>query len=71
MFKPFSFGSRDCIGKNLAYSEMRVIIARLLWRYDFRLAPGQEGWQDAQHTFLVWSKGALNIHLQPRTIATK
>ncbi|ETS85182.1 hypothetical protein PFICI_03207 [Pestalotiopsis fici W106-1] len=66
VFKPFSFGSRDCIGKNLAYSEMRVVAARLLYRFDYELAPGQEKWHESQHTFVVWSKGALNIHLRPR-----
>ncbi|KAF7536019.1 hypothetical protein G7054_g4869 [Neopestalotiopsis clavispora] len=66
VFKPFSFGSRDCIGKNLAYSEMRVVAARILFRFDFKLAPGQERWHDSQQAFLVWSKGPLNIHLEPR-----
>jgi cytochrome P450 len=28
--QPFSFGPRDCIGKNLAYAELRLIIARRL-----------------------------------------
>ncbi|KAI0156120.1 cytochrome P450 [Pestalotiopsis sp. NC0098] len=69
VFKPFSFGSRDCIGKNLAYSEMRVVAARLMHRFDFELAPGQEKWHESQHTFVVWSKGALNVHLRPRTKA--
>ena len=35
-FAPFSLGSRGCVGKNLAYLEMCVILARTLWCYDIR-----------------------------------
>jgi cytochrome P450 len=65
-FKPFSYGPRDCIGKNLAYAEMRVVLARVLWRFDFELLPRQESWADEQVTFLVWEKGPLRIKLAPR-----
>lgn len=67
VFKPFSHGSRDCIGKNLAYGEMRLMIARLLYRFDFELAFEQDGWHDSQRTFIVWEKGPLYLRLQPRT----
>ncbi|KAI9014084.1 cytochrome P450 [Hyaloraphidium curvatum] len=41
-FFPFSMGSRDCIGKNFAMQEMRIMIANFVVRYDFRLAEGSE-----------------------------
>lgn len=66
-FKPFSYGPRDCLGKNLAYSEMRLILARLLFGFDFELVPGQEDWHDALRTFLVWERMPLNISLKKRT----
>ncbi|RYO78255.1 hypothetical protein DL762_008786 [Monosporascus cannonballus] len=31
---PFSSGPRGCLGKNLAYLEMRIILTRFFWRYD-------------------------------------
>ncbi len=31
---PFSLGSRSCIGKRLAYIEMRIALAALVWSYD-------------------------------------
>ncbi|KAK5997021.1 Cytochrome P450 monooxygenase dtxS2 [Cladobotryum mycophilum] len=65
-FKPFSFGARDCIGKNLAYSELRVVTSKLLWRFDVTLEPGQEMWHEKQRTFTVWEKGPLNITLKDR-----
>ena len=39
-FFPFSFGPRGCIGRNLAYMELRSVIARTVWLYEMRLAPG-------------------------------
>ncbi|KAF1940971.1 cytochrome P450 [Clathrospora elynae] len=39
-YNPFSIGPRGCIGKGLAYVELTVTIARVLFLYDLRLAPG-------------------------------
>ena len=39
-FFPFSFGPRGCIDKNPAYVELRSVIARTVWLYETRLAPG-------------------------------
>ena len=37
---PFSLGSRGCVGKSVAYKEMMVVIGRMLWMYEMRLAEG-------------------------------
>jgi cytochrome P450 len=39
-FCPFSVGPRGCIGKGLAYVEMSVTLARVLFLYDVRRAVG-------------------------------
>jgi cytochrome P450 len=39
-FCAFSIGPRGCIGKGLAYVEMMSAMARTLWLFDMRLAPG-------------------------------
>lgn len=39
-FCPFSVGPRSCIGRGMAYMELRATIARTLFLYDLRLASG-------------------------------
>ncbi|ROV96976.1 hypothetical protein VSDG_04123 [Cytospora chrysosperma] len=62
--QPFSVGPRDCIGKNLAYAEMRTILARMLFNFDLELAEPEKDWMDQQITSL-WVKDALNVRLTP------
>jgi hypothetical protein len=38
-FSPFTFPPRDCIGKNFAHMESRVILANLLRNFTFELTP--------------------------------
>ena len=42
-FQPFSYGSRQCIGKRLAYIELYIFLARIMWLYDVKyLGKGRE-----------------------------
>ncbi|CAK6963214.1 cholesterol 24-hydroxylase-like [Scomber scombrus] len=40
-YYPFALGPRACLGKNFAQMEAKVVIAKLLQRFDFTLTPGQ------------------------------
>ena len=42
-FAPFALGKYYCIGKNLAYAEMRFVVALLVSKYDVSYAPGEDG----------------------------
>ncbi|KAK4235694.1 cytochrome P450, partial [Achaetomium macrosporum] len=64
--QPFSYGPRSCIGKNLAYAEMRLILARVVWCFDIRLAEETEGWDERSKMYLLWEKGPVNVFLTPR-----
>ncbi|KAL5335510.1 cytochrome P450 [Aspergillus crustosus] len=63
--QPFSFGPRNCLGRNLAYSEIRLILAKVLWHFDLGLAPESLGW-DKQKTFAIWEKNKLMVYLKAR-----
>ncbi|KAJ5930920.1 hypothetical protein N7466_006413 [Penicillium verhagenii] len=64
-FQPFSFGPRNCLGKNLAYHEMRLILAKVLLNFECTLLPESIGWEK-QKTFLLWEKHDLMIQLKRR-----
>ncbi|POS73111.1 benzoate 4-monooxygenase cytochrome P450 [Diaporthe helianthi] len=68
--QPFSYGPRNCVGKHLAYNEMRVIMARLLWEFDMSLDPSSRTWTEpySNHKSWVgtWKKPPLMIHLKKR-----
>ncbi|KAI0386882.1 cytochrome P450 [Hypomontagnella monticulosa] len=42
-FAPFSTGARGCAGKAMAYLEINLVVAKLLWYFDFKPAPGKLG----------------------------
>jgi averantin hydroxylase len=52
-FQPFSVGARNCIGKTLAYAEMRLILARVLWEFEFELTKETGNWMDQKIYILV------------------
>ncbi|GKT44698.1 trichothecene C-15 hydroxylase [Colletotrichum spaethianum] len=61
----FSVGPRNCIGKNLAYAEMRLILARIIYDFDIELTEGTGPWIERQRAFGVWDRIPLNVHLKP------
>ncbi|OAG40198.1 hypothetical protein AYO21_05481 [Fonsecaea monophora] len=42
-FQPFSTGPYNCIGKNLAYMEIRLLTTNIIRKFDVRLADGETG----------------------------
>ncbi|GJC87619.1 cytochrome P450 monooxygenase aclL [Colletotrichum liriopes] len=64
-FQPFHIGARNCLGRNLAYVEMRLVLARLVWNFDIELAEESQGWAERQKVFILWDKGPLKVHLKP------
>ncbi|KAF4448693.1 oleate-activated transcription factor 1 [Fusarium austroafricanum] len=62
VLQPFSAGPRDCIGKNLAYTEMRILLTRLLWKFDLELQPESSDWAN-QKVFLLYEKPGMSVRL--------
>ncbi|KAH8424434.1 cytochrome P450 [Aspergillus melleus] len=65
VLQPFSFGPRNCIGRNLAYVEMRSILARMVFNFDMQLHDPSVAWED-QANFVLWNKPALPVILKSR-----
>ena len=64
--QPFSVGPRNCIGRNLAYMEMRIMIARLFWNFDVLSVDGAPLWDPAgemrhKKAFMVWEKSVIMV----------
>lgn len=47
---------------SLAYVEMRLILARVLWNFDIELMSDSETWNE-QKILSFWDKGPLNVKL--------
>ncbi|KAL8983732.1 MAG: hypothetical protein Q9205_002101 [Flavoplaca limonia] len=64
-FNPFSLGPRNCLGRNLAYLELRLILARLLWEFDFELVNKEWRWE-GQKSWILWEKRGLEVSIHNR-----
>ena len=64
-FNPFSLGPHNCPGQNLAWLELRVILARLLWKYNLSVPPGVElpQWEE-QGIWWFWDKQPTMVRLE-------
>ncbi|KAL5402539.1 hypothetical protein PMIN03_010580 [Paraphaeosphaeria minitans] len=58
----FSFGPRNCLGKNLAYHEMRLILATVMFSFDMELSKEADDW--TRHgCHVLWEKPAMMARL--------
>ena len=62
----FSLGTYGCLGINLAWAELRIILCRLVWEFEFELCAGQEKWMDDQKAYILWDKPGLWVNLKER-----
>jgi len=63
-YQPWSVGVRNCIGRNLAYAELRLILAKMLWHYDISLDSEKTGDFLDQKIWSIWAKRELWMQLK-------
>lgn len=51
---------------SLAFTEMRLIMARLVWNYDIEIAEESIGWDKRCKCYIAFEKGPLYIRLKAR-----
>ncbi|PLB42473.1 cytochrome P450 [Aspergillus candidus] len=66
--RSFSHGPRNCLGKNLAYAEIKLIVTNFFWNFDIQSQPGIKNWAD-QHTNMTWKKKPQYVKLIPRNLS--
>ena len=65
-FQPFSLGPRVCIGMNMAYLELRIILAKMVWQYDWELAtPGIDLYRDSK-LYVLWNHPEMRVRFHSR-----
>ncbi|KAF5868705.1 putative toxin biosynthesis cytochrome p450 protein [Botrytis fragariae] len=62
--QPFSVGPANCIGKNLAYAEMRVLLGNVVWGFDLEGARDSESWLERNRIYALWKKPELWVKLK-------
>ncbi|KAL4781968.1 cytochrome P450 [Aspergillus varians] len=62
--QPFSWGPRNCVGKNFAYHEARMLLATVLWHFDISLCEESVGWAERLRAFGTWERGPMNVTIK-------
>jgi cytochrome P450 len=67
-FIPFSIGPANCVGKNLAWMELRMVITLMASRFDLAFEPGYDPlrWYDDICDYFITVKGELPARLSVR-----
>ena len=62
---PFSYGAAVCLGRHLAWAELRLILARVIWAFDWEQAGRITQWERLKCFFLV-EKEPVEVRLKMR-----
>ena len=64
--KPFSVGFHSCLGQPLAWIELRLVVTRLLWAFDFLEEPGDRVNFDGFPVLTLVQKQPMNLRVKAR-----
>ena len=65
-FFPFSLGVRQCAGREIAWTQYRLFLAKTLWAFDLEAVRGHEGSFDRQvSAHVMWNHPDLFVRFVP------
>lgn len=62
VLQPFFVGARNCLGQNIAWAEMRLVLARLVWNFD--ITPVDTLDWNTQKSYFLWQKEPFHVRLR-------
>ncbi|OCL11142.1 putative cytochrome P450 [Glonium stellatum] len=66
--QPFSLGTRGCLGRNFAYMEINLILAKMLWKYNLELLNPDMDWEGKSYVHVMWWKPEVKVRFLERKI---
>jgi len=63
---PFLLGWGACLGQNMAWMELRILIAKSVFLFDFELADQEDRSWETMKDYILWEKPPLWINVTPR-----
>ncbi|KAK3946263.1 putative cytochrome P450 [Diplogelasinospora grovesii] len=67
--QPFSLGPRGCLGRNFAYMQINLLLAKILWTYDLELTNPETDWEGESLMYVMWWKPAAMVRFSPRSLS--
>ncbi|KAI2633635.1 benzoate 4-monooxygenase cytochrome P450 [Hypomontagnella submonticulosa] len=65
--QPWLLGTRGCIGRNLAWLELRTAIAKLVWTYDLQLVdPTLDLYKESEVLTALWKRPTVMVRVKNR-----
>lgn len=64
MARSFGGGFYDCLGQGIAWIEMRLTLASLVWAFDIE-GVREVDWAQ-QKTYIIWQKKPFEVRLRRR-----
>jgi cytochrome P450 len=67
-FNPFSYGPANCVGKNLALLELRMVPCFMVQKFKFRVREGfkMESWEEGLQDFFVVKRPPFPVVVDTR-----
>ncbi|PMD33323.1 cytochrome P450 [Hyaloscypha variabilis F] len=67
-FAPFTIGTYNCVGRQLALMELRYLLAYTVWNYEFAYAPGENGrrMEEESLDLVIMKAGKLDVVFKKR-----